>query len=89
MGLSIAPMFPTSISLAERRMAITGRVTGWFLVGASLGSMSMPLLIGQLFEPIGPQVVMIIILIDVLLALGVLVAIRRTTSPLRQATEAV
>ncbi len=89
MGISIAPMFPTSISLAERRMAITGQVTGWFLVGASIGSMSIPLLIGQLFEPIGPQVVTGIILIDVILALGVLMAIRRTTRPLRQATGAV
>jgi len=89
MGLSIAPMFPTSISLAERRMAITGRVTGWFLVGASLGSMSMPWLIGQLFEPVGPQVAMVIILIDMLLALGVFLVIRRTTPPLRQITEAV
>jgi len=89
MGISIAPMFPTSISLAERRMAITGQVTGWFLVGASIGSMSIPLLIGQLFEPIGPQVVIAIILIDVILALGVLMAIRRTTRPLRQAAGAV
>ena len=88
MGISIAPIFPTSISLAERRMAITGQVTGWFLVGASIGSMSIPLLIGQLFEPIGSQVVMIIIFIDVVLALGVLMAIRRTTPPLKQAAGA-
>jgi FHS family Na+ dependent glucose MFS transporter 1 len=77
MGLSIAPMFPTSISLAERRMAITGRVTGWFLVGASLASMLLPWLIGQLFEPIGPQATMVIILIDVILALAVLAVIKR------------
>jgi FHS family Na+ dependent glucose MFS transporter 1 len=89
MGISIAPMFPTSISLAERRMAITGQVTGWFLVGASIGSMSIPLLIGQLIGPIGSQVVMIIIFIDVVLALGVLMAIRRTTPPLGQAAGAV
>jgi FHS family Na+ dependent glucose MFS transporter 1 len=76
MGFSIAPMFPTSISLAERRMAITGRVTGWFLIGASLGSMTVPWLIGQLFDPIGPRVVMMIILTSVILALGVFVAIK-------------
>ena len=89
MGISIAPLFATSISLAERRMAITGRVTGWFLVGASLGSMSIPLLIGQLFERVGPEVVMVIILIDVVVALGVLAAIRRTTPPSRRFVEAV
>jgi len=87
MGISIAPLFPTSISLAERRMAITGQVTGWFLVGASVGSMSLPWLIGQLFEPIGPQIAMVIILIDILVAVGIFVAIKRTTPPLVQHSE--
>jgi FHS family Na+ dependent glucose MFS transporter 1 len=76
MGLSIAPMFPTGVNLAERRMAVTGKVTSWLLVGASLGSMTLPWLIGQLFEPVGPHVVMVIILIAVTLALGVLTAIK-------------
>ncbi|GAB4533403.1 MAG: MFS transporter [Anaerolineae bacterium] len=87
MGLSIAPMFPTSISLAERRMAITGQVTGWFLVGASVSSMLLPWLIGQLFEPVGPRVTMFIILVDILLALGVFVTVRRTRPQLRQLPE--
>jgi fucose permease len=76
MGLSVAPLFPTAISLVERRMAITGQVTGWFFVGASLGSMSVPLLIGQLFEPIGPRAAMLVILVDILLALGVFIVIK-------------
>ncbi len=76
MGLSMAPVFPTAISFVERRMSITGRVIGWFFVGASLGSMSMPWLIGQLFEPVGPQTALIIMLIDTLLALGVFVVIK-------------
>ena len=32
LGFSMASFFPTAISLAERRMPITGAVTGWFLV---------------------------------------------------------
>ena len=28
----------------------------WFIVGASLGSMFFPWLIGQMFEPVGPPV---------------------------------
>lgn len=74
-GASIASIFPTMISLAERRMAITGRVTGWFFVGASVGGMSLPWLIGQLFESIGPRVTMVIILIDLLVAAGLLFAL--------------
>jgi FHS family Na+ dependent glucose MFS transporter 1 len=81
MGLSIAPMFPTGINLAERRMGITGQVTSWFLVGASLGSMTVPWLIGQWFESVGAWVAMIIILIDITLALGVFLVIKFGFSP--------
>ena len=69
MGLSMASVFPTTISLAERRMTITGRVTGWFFVGASAGAMLLPWLIGQLFDSIGPRVTMSILWIDLALAL--------------------
>jgi FHS family Na+ dependent glucose MFS transporter 1 len=71
MGLAMASIFPTAISLAERRMTITGRVTGWFFVGISAGSMSVPWLIGQLFESVGPQVMTLIILVDLIIALAV------------------
>ena len=37
-------------------------------VGASLGSMTLPWLIGQLFESVGPQVTMLTILGDLLVA---------------------
>ncbi|UCC86901.1 MAG: MFS transporter [Anaerolineales bacterium] len=79
MGLSIAAMFPTTVSLAERRMVITGQVTGWFFVGASLGGMSLPWMIGQLFESIGPQVAMSTIMAAMILALGVFAAIKWLT----------
>jgi MFS transporter, FHS family, Na+ dependent glucose transporter 1 len=74
MGLGMASIFPTTLSFAARRIPITGRVTSWFLVGASLGSMSLPWLIGRLFERLGPPIAMIIVLID-LLAAGVVFAI--------------
>jgi FHS family Na+ dependent glucose MFS transporter 1 len=64
LGLCLASIFPTLVSLAERKMAVTGSVTGWFLVGSSAGSMSLPWLIGQLFEPVGPRVAMLAIAAD-------------------------
>ncbi|MFN2231608.1 MAG: MFS transporter [Anaerolineae bacterium] len=64
LGLCLASIFPTLMSLAERKMAVTGSVTGWFLVGSSAGGMSLPWLIGQLFEPVGPHVVMFAIAAD-------------------------
>lgn len=77
LGLSMASVFPTMISLAERRMTLTGTTTSWFFVGASLGSMFLPWLVGQLFEPIGPQVTILIFLVDSLLAMAIFVAVMR------------
>lgn len=63
LGLAMAPIFPTTLSFSERRITITGRITGWFFVGASLGGMSLPWLIGQLLESIGAHVMMFAILV--------------------------
>jgi FHS family Na+ dependent glucose MFS transporter 1 len=71
MGLSMASAFPTTISLAGRHMTITGQATGFFFVGASLGNMGLPWLIGQRFVLDGPPVVMLSIAIDLVLAIGV------------------
>jgi FHS family Na+ dependent glucose MFS transporter 1 len=59
LGFSMASVFPTMLSLAERRIDITGGVTGWFFVGSSAGGMTLPWLIGQLFESVGPRVMLI------------------------------
>lgn len=71
LGLALASVFPTTLSLAERRMTITGRVTGWFFVGASSGGMSLPWLIGQLFEAVGPRMMVLAIAIDIVLTTAV------------------
>ncbi len=74
-GLAIASLFPTSLSFAERSLTISGRITGWFLMGASMGGMSLPWVIGQLFERAGPRITIELILVDLLLAAGVLAAL--------------
>jgi FHS family Na+ dependent glucose MFS transporter 1 len=52
-GFSIASMIASSFNLAERRMPIASQVSSTFLVGGSLGSMTLPWLVGQLFVPYG------------------------------------
>jgi FHS family Na+ dependent glucose MFS transporter 1 len=74
MGLFTGPVFATVMVLAGRHMTITGQITGGFLVGSSLGGMFLPWLIGQLFVPAGPQVLLIAVLVDLALALGALAA---------------
>ncbi len=61
LGLAMASIFPTVILWAERRMTLSGSVTRWFFVGASLGSMAFPWLVGQFFDRRGPSMTMVIV----------------------------
>lgn len=74
-GFAMASIFPTMLSLAESRLHITGQVASWLFVGGSFGSMAMPWLIGQLFEPVGPRVAMAVIFIAMSLALATLITL--------------
>ena len=71
-GLSMASIFPAALSLAQGRMRITGQVTGWFFVGASAGGVVLPWLIGQFFESVGPHATMVFLLVDIVVATGIL-----------------
>jgi len=79
LGFSMASIFPMTLTLAGRRMTITGRVTGWFIVGASAGSMFLPWLIGQLFERVGPRSTMLVVVLALALAVVVVVSILRSS----------
>ena len=67
----MASVYPTALTFAGRRMKITGQVTSFLLVGGSAGGMIVPFLIGQMFESIGPRVMMLTILVDMSLAVVV------------------
>jgi len=71
LGFAMAAIFPTTISLAERLLTLTGSITSYFFVGSSLGGMFLPWLISQLFEPVGPQATMFAILGDLLAGVAV------------------
>ena len=60
-GLFAASIFPSMISFAENRMHLSGGTTSLFFVGASVGGMFFPWLIGQFYESIGPRMVPITI----------------------------
>lgn len=69
LGFSMAPVFPTLLSLAERRMEITGRVTGLFFVASNAGGMTLPWLAGLFFQSSGPLAIMLLILSNLMLAM--------------------
>ena len=75
LGVGMASIFPTLLDLAQKYMPLSGRVTGWFFLGASSGGMVLPWLIGQFFESVGPGVVVISILTCMSLAMVIFAAL--------------
>ena len=59
LGLSLSSVFPTILALGESRMKITGKITGLFFLGSSLGGTLLPMLMGQVFEYIGSYQIML------------------------------
>jgi FHS family Na+ dependent glucose MFS transporter 1 len=80
-GFALASIYPTTMSLSGQLMTISGRVTGLFSIGQSLGAMLIPWLIGQFFESAGPQSLALILLIDMALALVVLAVLGTRSAP--------
>ena len=68
LGFSMAPIFPTMLALAGRRMTLTGKVTSWFFIASNAGGMTVPWLTGILFATTGPGWVMPVLFVDMLLA---------------------
>lgn len=74
-GLSMASVFPTLLAFAGNHIQLTAQINSWFCIGAGSGAMTLPWLIGQVFELYGPQSVMMAIFGDVLLGSGLLITV--------------
>jgi len=51
-GLSMASIFPTTISLAEDSIEVTGKIATIFVIGASFGEMLIPLIVTNLITQV-------------------------------------
>jgi FHS family Na+ dependent glucose MFS transporter 1 len=79
LGISLASIFPTFLTLTEQRMHITGAMTGWFLVGGGLGGMILPWLIGQAFVKVGPGAMITIVLTSIVLNILALITFTKVS----------
>lgn len=70
-GIFMAAVFPTTLSFAERRMVLTGRITSFFFIGAGIGGMSLPWIMGQYIEST-PTISLVILVGNLVFALLVL-----------------
>ncbi|MCI0664440.1 MAG: MFS transporter, partial [Acidobacteria bacterium] len=84
LGLSVAPIFPNTYGFAQRVLGLSGKVTGWFLIGSSAGSMFWPWLIGQFFKSSGPQVLMWVVVINLFGAIAMIVLLMQRESRLTE-----
>src|SRR5262249_9534532 len=72
LGLAVAPVFPGMFGLAQRILGLSGKVTGFFLIGSSAGGMFWPWLTGQFFKSHGPQVMAWMVMVNLIGALATL-----------------
>lgn len=79
LGLSLAAMYPTMLSLAARQMNLTSQVTSLFLVGAGVGGMTIPWLAGRLFASFGANALMAALLLVAIALAGVFGVIQAKT----------
>jgi len=76
-GLFMASVFPSTLLLAQERLAISGSVTGWFLVGGGLGGMLFPWMIGLAFAGISTSALPVFVMGAILLALLIILRFNR------------
>ena len=55
-GLSLASVYASTVALAATRMPFTGRRASFCIAGASVGQVTLPYLIGEMFRRFGPEI---------------------------------
>ncbi|HUS09740.1 MAG TPA: hypothetical protein VMZ30_04665 [Pyrinomonadaceae bacterium] len=86
LGLSMASIFPTTLSYAGQQIRMTGQLTGWIVLGSSAGAMIVPLIIGQFFQSLGPSVLMTVIAVVLLGGVGALFSVLRRSPKMQTRT---
>ncbi len=77
-GLGLASMFASMLSLSERHVAPTGTVTSVYLIGSSVGTMTIPWFTGRLFARYGPGALPTVAGIGICATLFTVVAFQRS-----------
>jgi MFS transporter, FHS family, Na+ dependent glucose transporter 1 len=80
LGFALSSVFPTLLALGESRMKISGKVTGYFFFGSSLGGTLIPMLLGQIFEYVGSYQIMLALSGFTIVGLVVLILVIATSN---------
>jgi len=77
MGLAISLLFPTLLAFAKTKVNMSGKVTGLFFLGSSLGMMLLPLILGQVFDRFGGFEMMLVLFVSALVGLAGMIVLKR------------
>ena len=80
-GVAVASLIPTSFTFTERRIPIVPQVSSALLVGGSIGTMTLPWLIGQAVGPLGSSPMLLVPGVALLAALVLAVSLVRAERP--------
>jgi fucose permease len=69
LGLFIGPLYPNLISTAQNAGISSGQAIGWLLAAGGAGAMAIPWVISQVIEPGGPNILLIIIGVCLLISI--------------------
>lgn len=72
LGLALSSVFPTLLVLSESKMNISGKITGLFFIGVSLGGTIVPMVLGQVYEYLGGFQLLLTLFLITVLGLAVL-----------------
>lgn len=75
-GLFMSSVFPSTLSLAEHYIDVTGSITSILIVSSATGEMVFPLLVGKAFAREGPLSFLVIGLLVCIFALFVFLILR-------------
>ena len=77
-GLAIAPLYPTMLAYVGDHFPLTGAATSWFVAGSAIGGLTLPWMIGQLFDHLGPGAMPVTVLVATVLCMSWILVIRGT-----------
>jgi FHS family Na+ dependent glucose MFS transporter 1 len=82
-GFCMAPVWPSGFTLAGQSVRLTSRVSGFILLGDSLGFMVLPWVVGQVLQGVGPQAMTTLVFLSLvgnLAAFAAIMRLRRTST---------
>jgi len=75
-GLAIAPLYPTMLAFVGDHLPLSGTATSWFVAASAVGGLTLPWMIGVLFDHLGPGAMPVTVLISTVLCVGWVLVIR-------------